>query len=428
MISLVMLVILAACAAGMYLKGTLIRAVAMIFNTILAGLVALAFHELLAGYLIKYVGLPDWAPLIGFVLLFVVVFALLQTAAMQIHKEKTDMGLWPERVGRVVCGLLLGYLLFGNLLLAAAMAPIPSTYPYPRFGDRNPNPSQPAKPMLNPDGFVAGLFNVVSQGSLSAISQPRSFGMLHAGFVDSLYLNRQKPASDVPAATKDPAIEVPKGGIREAPATLRGEDGQPPSVPADRKLMIVRVGIRKTALADAGKFTLSQWRLVCGPRGLANPLAGKGQSVYPLGLVQANKIIHKPLDEVITLVAKDIRGNANAKYYDLAFAVPSDLIPILIAFKRNNLEQLSAPVSADEATMEALPEEAQSAAPAQPGQGDQAGQAPADSSGARQGGRGGRTRNRNDSGGTSNNNSGGSGLSGAGQQATGGALEGINPQ
>jgi hypothetical protein len=170
MVNLIMLVILAACAAGMYLKGTLVQAVFMVFNAILAGFAALAFYEMLALYLTKYVAsLTTWAPLIGFVLLFVIVFALLQTALLQINKEKTDMGMWPERIGRVAGGLVLGYVVVGNLLLAAALAPIPGTYPYARFAERNPDPSRPSKPMFSPDGFMAGLFSIVTQ-VLSTVS------------------------------------------------------------------------------------------------------------------------------------------------------------------------------------------------------------------------------------------------------------------
>jgi hypothetical protein len=217
--------------------------------------------------------------------------------------------------------------------------------------------------------------------------------------------------------TKEPALEVPrKGGVWEAPTNLRGDDGQAPSVPPDRRLMIVRVGIRKTALSDAGKFTLSQWRLICAPRGLANPLAAKGQAVYPIGFVQGNKtLVHKPLDETFILAPKDVPGNA--KTYDLAFAVPSEMVPALIEFKQNNVEQLPAAVAADEAPpAEAASGEGPSAAPAQPApQGEPNAQTPPTARRPRQGRRG-------DQGNR------GSGLSGVGQNLTGGALEDINPQ
>jgi uncharacterized membrane protein required for colicin V production len=353
MISLIILVIMAACAAGLYLKGTLLQGVFMILNAILAGFAALGFYEFLAGYLTQYVSsLAVWAPLVGYVLLFIVVFALLQTAVLQIAKEKTDMGLWPERVGRAVCGLLLGYIVVGNLLIAAAMAPIPSTYPYPRFAERNPNASQPTKPLFSPDGFMSGLFGSVSQGSLSALGQPRSFAMVHAGFVDSLYLNRQKPATEVLLATKEAALEAPrKGDVWEAPATLRDGENQPVSVPADRKLVIVRARLRTVTLAEASTFTLSQWRLVCAPRGLANPLVGKGQSVYPIGYIQGNgPLTRKPLDEKIALDVKNVSGSS--KNCDLAFAVPSDMIPTLLAFKRNSIVQLPGGTATDGAPSE----------------------------------------------------------------------------
>jgi hypothetical protein len=349
MINLIILVILAASAALMYLKGTLIQAVAMILNVILAGFVAMAFHEMLAVFLVKYAaGIALWSPLICFLLLFIVTFALLQTVAMQTCKEKTDLGLWPERIGRIGGGLLLGYLIVGQLLVAVALAPLPIAYPYPRFAERNPNPTQPNKPLLSPDGFVSGLFSLVSQGSLSAMSQPKSFGMLHAGFLDSLYLNRENLSKGVSAMTKEPAIEVPrKGGVWEAPPTLRDEEGQSPTVPSDARLMIVRMGIRRAALADASKFTLSQCRLICGMRGETDPLAGKGHVVYPIGYLDSNgRLVRKSLDEEIVIQPNQVR--ASTKDFDLAFAVPTELVPILLGFKRNNLERLSEPVSGDE--------------------------------------------------------------------------------
>jgi hypothetical protein len=38
--------------------------------------------------------------LIGFLLLFVLTFAILQAVAMQINKEKIDLGKLPEQIGR----------------------------------------------------------------------------------------------------------------------------------------------------------------------------------------------------------------------------------------------------------------------------------------------------------------------------------------
>ena len=53
MIPLVMLAIMAGCAAFLFLKGTLLQGITMIFNAILAGFIAFGFFEMLSRLLIK---------------------------------------------------------------------------------------------------------------------------------------------------------------------------------------------------------------------------------------------------------------------------------------------------------------------------------------------------------------------------------------
>lgn len=343
MTSLVVLAILAGCAALLYLKGTLARGVIMVLNAILAGFFALAYFELVGGTLGKYVSaVAAWAPMIGFLLVFILVFAVLQTIAIQTGKEKINFGLWPERIGRVVCGLILGYVVAGQLLVAGALAPLPNNYPYPRFSDRNPNPSQPTTALFNPDGFVVGLFGTISKGSFSALGDPKSFAMVHAGFLNKLYLNRLLIDRDVPLTTSSSAISVPRqGGVREAPGSLRDTEGNSLPSRAGETLTLVTVEILKRALPDAGKFTLSQVRLICRPRGnSSHRLAGTGHTVYPVGYLDSRgRLVQEPLNAQITIEAKEIPGNT--KSMDFAFYVPTQLTPNLIGFKANNLEQLS---------------------------------------------------------------------------------------
>ncbi|MBP7049823.1 MAG: CvpA family protein [Phycisphaerae bacterium] len=350
MVSLAMLVIMAGCAVFLFLKGTLAQGIAMIFNALIAGFAAFGFYEWLADYLVKYSpGIAVWAPMICFLLLFVLVFAILQAVAMQISKEKISLGKLPEQIGRPATGVVLGYVVTGHLLVAAAMAPIPSQYPYPRFEERNPNPSTPKKALLSPDGFVAGLFGTVSGGSLSPLGEPKSFALLHAGFVDQLYLNRLK-SKDAPLMTSTPAINVPaKNGVWEAPEGLRDSNGKPVSAQAGKNLMLARVEIRKSALKDAAKFTLSQFRLVCGPKtGAAEPLAAKGEAVYPAGYIgSSGRLDAKSLAELITIDPAKV--SADSVTIDLAFHVPTNLVPVLIEFKRNNVARVSAVAAAEDA-------------------------------------------------------------------------------
>jgi len=394
MASLVMLVIIVGCAAFLYLKGTLVQGIAMVFNSLLASFVAFAFFETLAAMLTKYSpAIAAWAHMICFLLLFVLTFAVLQTAALQIGKEKVDLGLWPERVGRVVCGVILGYVITGQLLVALATAPLPSAYPYARFAERNPDPSKPSSPLLSPDGFVTGLFGTISKGSFAAMGTPKSFAVLHANFLDQIHLNRAKGSQDVSIMTSSPALSVPsKAGVWEAPNTLRDEDGKPLPARSGENLMLVRVGIKKSALKDAGKFTLSQLRLVCTPKGAAEqPLAGQGHPVHPIGYVgPGGRLVQKGLTEVITIQASDVPDNT--RDIDFAFYVPTQLVPTLIQFKRNNVEKVSASVSGEDAP-QAVPFGGSAPAPAESPEPEQRDQRPdaeapnTDSGNSRRGGR-----------------------------------------
>jgi hypothetical protein len=327
----------------------LVQGLTLVFNALLASFVAFAFFETLATLLTKYAaGIAAWAQMISFLLLFILVLAVLQTVAMQLGKEKIDLGLWPERVGRIVCGIILGYIITGNLLLALATSPLPSNLPYARFAERNPDPTKPSKPAFSPDGFVASLFGAVSKGSFAAMGEPQSFAVLHADYLDHLYLNRLKGAQSAPLMTSTPALSVStKASVWEAPTELRDTEGQAVPARGGENLMFVRVGIKKSALKDAGKFTLSQLRLICVPKGNGdNPLAGKGQAVFPIGYIGAGgKLERKSLDTVISIKSSDVPQKT--KEIDFAFYVPNQLVPALIGFKKNNLEKVSKIVSGE---------------------------------------------------------------------------------
>jgi uncharacterized integral membrane protein len=344
MVSLVMLAIMAGCAVGLYLKGTLAQGIVMIFNALVAGFVAFGFFEIVSKYLINYSpGLAPWAPMICFLLLLVLVFAILQAVQMQINKEKIDFGTMPERVGRPAAGVVLGYVVTGYVLVAAAMAPLPSQYPYSRFETRNPNAASPKKAMLSPDGFVTGLFATVSKGSFSAMGEPKSFAMLHAGYVDQLHLNRLQ-AKEALLMTGAPVLDTPrKAGVWFAPDGLRDTEGKPVSPPAGTSLMLVRATIKKSAV----KFTLSQIRLVCGLKGVTGqPLAGQGQAAYPLGYIGAGgQLERKSLAEIVDIS----KAQGDPVTMDLGFAVPTSLTPVLLEFKRNNVVQVSTPAPPEEA-------------------------------------------------------------------------------
>ena len=88
-----------------------------------ASFVALWWYEQLSEIVIKQEMIVDFAQPVCFGMLFLISFAILQTAAISLTKQKIDFGVMPERVGRIVFGLLLGYVISGVLLIGAAMSP-----------------------------------------------------------------------------------------------------------------------------------------------------------------------------------------------------------------------------------------------------------------------------------------------------------------
>ncbi len=358
MASIVVLLIIVGCAVFQFIKGTIVRAFATIIIAIFASIVAFGFFEILAGVLIKrgdsgsMLALVPWAHSLGFLLLFVLVFAVLQTAVVQLtRKQPIDLGFLPERIGRVVLGIILGLITSGVLMTFLAMAPLPNQYPYERFEPRNIKVDSPKKVLLNTDGFVTGLFSVISNGSFSG---KRSFACLHPNYLDQLYLNRLD--SDVSVVSGSwPAIEVPRDKATW-PATdalktqiedlnSRGKFSRTPGKPiGNYQPMIVRVGIKRIALKadpkiNAGIFTLSQLRLICKPKGYdGGPLAGKGINVYPLGYLKAANEIET--NSKIQVERSDFTGNAGIKDFDFIFPVPSGYVPALVEFKLNNIVQI----------------------------------------------------------------------------------------
>jgi hypothetical protein len=305
-------------------------------------------------------------------LLFIIVFGALQTGMIYLtHHQPVDLGFLPERIGRIVCGIFLGLLLSGFLLTTLGMAPLPNKYPYQRFdGKRN-------KVLLNTDGFSAGLFSIVSKGSLSG---KRSFATIHPDFLDQIHLNRQ--ISGTPLVTsKAPAIGLPKPtepAVWPAPESLKEQISKlvsdlnrqsklkddatsktismPGLISNDYQPTIVRVGIKRIALSskpkiNGGSFLLSQLRLICKQRGYGDePLTGPGINIYPIGHLKTADQIQVSTE--VELNSKDhFKNNAKEKWIDFVFCIPRDYVPMLLEFKQNSIVEIpsKAIVTADKA-------------------------------------------------------------------------------
>jgi hypothetical protein len=382
MASLVVMLIILGCAAAQYFKGTVVRAFATIIVIICAGMVAFGFFEVLANVFIsrgddsRFLSLVPWAQTLSFLLLFVLTFAILQTGITMLTPHPVDLGFLPERIGRVVCGIIAGLIASGFLLTAFEMAPLPLAYPYQRFDPMKLDVKRPNGVLFRADGFATGLFSLLSNDSFSG---KRSFATLHPDYLDQLFLNRLLGGGQVGTVSSvAPAIEVPRPAVWPASQAIadqvdalvgelrtRGgkiayeQGGASVSLPVSPESgyvsTIVRVGIKRKAIRGAsaingGTFTPSQLRLICKRKGYGNdPLAGTATNVYPIGYLKAaDQVQVSPEIKVGTDV---FENGAATKYVDFVFCVPNGFEPVLVELKLNSVVEIprSAIVPADQA-------------------------------------------------------------------------------
>jgi uncharacterized membrane protein required for colicin V production len=335
------LLIIAGCIALLYFKVSFIKSFVTIITAICAAAVAFNYYEVLANILISKALIADWAQTIVLLVLFVLVFAILETIVAFISPKSLGFSSLTEGIGCVVCGFFVGLVVSGVILASLAMAPLPNQYPYPRFDKNNPDVENAAGALLNPDGFVTGLYNVISGGSMSG---KRSFGLLHADFLNQSFLNRHSVSDGVKAITNSKAIEVPrKAAAWPAEKKIKNSKGQAVPQKNGHTLTLVRIGITSNGVRAGGTFTPAQLRLVCTKKS-----DGKGTGVYPIGYIKSNNQLQlKQLSDKITIESADLVDGTRS--IDFAFYVPNDLVPRLVEFKQNCVAEIGSVLTADKA-------------------------------------------------------------------------------
>ena len=377
MASLAVVIIILGCAALQYFKGTFVKAFAMIIIAIISSVVAFGFFEACANLIISrgnngsMLSLVPWAQTLCFILLFIVTFGILQAGAVFVMRHEVDFGFLPELIGRIVCGIILGFIISGLLITALQMGPLPLSYPYERFDSTRLNPDDPSGVLLNADGFATGLFGIISNGSLGG---KNSFKTIHPNYLDQLFFNRFRggvsnisdvssvsgvyPAIEVPKPSVWPASQAVKEQVDKFVSELRTRGGKvvyeqpgksvalPISTKESYNPMVVRIGINKSAInrqasINGGQFTPSQLRLICTRK------TGEAVNTYPIGYLKSKDEIQ--ISPEIKLNTGDIEGNT--RFIDFVFCVPSGYDPTLVQFKLNSIVEIlpGAIVSADQA-------------------------------------------------------------------------------
>lgn len=344
---LAVIVVILATVIFVYLKSTLIKSFVILISALVASTVAMSFFETLAKLVIGYGYGGEWVPGAIFLIVFALVFAILNAIGDQFAPADLYFGDFPDRAARSLVGAFAGFVIAGVILIAAAMMPIGTKWPYERFNAEGGSvrPTEPDKSLiLNADGFVAGFASWVSQGSMAG---KKSLALFHPDFVSEIHLNRiGKDDNNLSMAGAD-AISI-KAAWDANSELISETDKQPLSAAVGTRRVIVRAAIdgrviqEGGALSDTGilAFTLAQFRLICKDKDSAGDLKGSGEIIYPVGIIKkANIVEEKKYAEDIIVERSGFDGGE--KMLDLVFNVPVDKTPVILEFKQNAAAQIT---------------------------------------------------------------------------------------
>jgi hypothetical protein len=358
---IITLVVIMACVAQQLIFSSLARSVAMFISAIVSSLIAMNFYEPLAKVMIDSDMMTWKAHGIAMGLLFVLSLAILAALSIKLLSGEIAFGGLVDKIGGAAVAVFTGYIASGVLIIALGLASGSNSFPYARFAAGRPDMASARSAFLGTDAFEAGMFSLVSGGSLAGSN---SFAALHAGLNDASGMDRLAAEKKLSPLAGKGSIQGP-AVIWAAPDDVTGPDGKKLEENPGHELVLVRLNMTKSGLGkDSPNFLLGQLRMICrgrDARGAANE--GAGTCIFPAGYMKtATSLALEPTGTMISLA--DAQMTNGAKTFDFAFYVPSGMKPSLIEFKRNVVMMAPAMVDAKEVTPAAEPEKPKETKPA----------------------------------------------------------------
>lgn len=344
--NMIVLLIILLCTGFAYLKTNLVKTVALIFFSIFAAIIAFGYFEILSGYLIKQStenipAILPWLPAISFLLIFALALAIFYTTLTQILKVNVKLAEKPELIGKIVGGIILGFILSGVFLVFLFLAPLPANLPYQKFNPHNPDIDSPASAIFNPEGFITGVFSNASSGSLSG---NKSFSVLHPNFIDQVYLNRLSISSNISITSDDEIILPAENAAWIINEKLTDENGTAVSSRNSNVLITLRTGFKNPGIKKTFSFSVSQMRLLCKKAPGTKTFKGRSESFYPIGYITiTGRIKRTKLNEQIALTRSEMTERlpiGTGKWIDFVYEIPDGFTPFALEFKLNDIKSV----------------------------------------------------------------------------------------
>jgi hypothetical protein len=336
------LLVLALTLAFFYLKCSMMQSLMLLWASVVSTILTFSFYESVAGLLISRGYGLQWAHVGVYVLIFIVAFAVLRSVSELLIGINIDLGNAVKVSAAVSCGLLTGIIFSGNLLVAMGLLPLQGKVFYSRFDPSEPVIlSSPKTPALGTDGFVSGLYGLISSGSMSS---NKSFNVLHADYLTQIHLNKLKTKDGILTVCSPEAIKVPS------------KKGQQPvrfwTSPDNEKFIVVRMGISAKKVSDGGagnafgkiEFFPAQIRLIVReedktPAQENKRFTGSAKALYPVGFLNNGTLIRADLKETISPDLKDLKDRM--LWQDVVFGMSQGDRPVLLGFKQDAVVDLS---------------------------------------------------------------------------------------
>ncbi len=279
-----------------YLKCPIMTSFSTMMVVIFASIVSLSHYEMLAELFISRGYGVEWAHAVCFILVFILSFALLRALRdLLVGGTTIDLGNPTKIITAIVCGLLTGMLISGNLLVAIGLIPMQSKYLDGRYAPYNRIPVEGVeKSFLNTDGLVVRLYSLVSRGSMKS---SKSFDVLHADYLSQIHNNRAKVNEKILAVTSTTSLSLPSGKNKHPIRLWESPDKD--------KLTIVRIGIVSKSIQSGGagnpansnniEFFPAQVRMICkseksSPDSRKKPLSGTGKVFFADRVISARQV------------------------------------------------------------------------------------------------------------------------------------------
>ncbi len=331
MLFIILATILVAAIAFYQVVQGLFGALIMAFLCIVSLTVSFNFYEPLAEAIHKYIPLyAEPAALLG---LFVISLIILRVLTDRYLGRNVVTGVWTNRIGGGLLGLVTGMIMVGVLTVAIQMLPFgPSVLGYRPFDDDLKSDHGIAP--FCPDDFTLALAKVFSRGSLMT-SPENPFHRTHDNLKLELFCARNDAGKGGRSDAAPEAMTVSgayapddSGWVKDVPDNplLQGE--------GIKKVVVIRAAIDQSARDGDGWWRLpaSQFRLV----------DDDGNSYYPVAyLVKSGgglECVQAPLkDSVPQLASLTVESDIKDARLSLdwVYRIPEGASPAEIIFRRS---------------------------------------------------------------------------------------------